>query len=597
MPDKTDERLRALEAWIQRLYKDAESEMRGKWDKYLSRMEDRAETLLSRVREAKTDKERAASETAYKDFLKSKTAGDKHYRDMVRELAREYSRTNERALEIINGKRAEFFADGYNLSAERINDVAIREGIGIRFDLVDEGTVEWLAKNRERNLMPPPDKLKIPEDERWNAKLINSQVAQGIVQGESIPKIAKRLENVTDGETKACIRRARTMVTNCENAGRVRSMQTAEGWGVTMYKRWLCTHDNRTRDSHLEIDGETVREDAWFSIGCRWPGDHLGPPEQVWNCFIGETKIAADCEIVRSYKHEYSGKLITIKTAGGVNFTCTPNHPILTPGGWVSAERLHNGDDLLIASVGDDGIVRGDPDINHAFPRIDALHEFFDVIGSKRVCTLGVNFHGDVPASDVEIISKEGLLRDDRDLGVLECGDKFRLKSPGPLVFTEGHLMSRFWRISISALRFMRGLCKTLTLFGRSLGHADIHGFRAISRGDSAVFQAENDDVPRDVQFTGEGFDGLPGKVLRDNIIDIKITTVSHIPVYNLQTENGYYFVNDIIPQNAQKVNGNFAIAHNCRCSIVPVVGEFSSNLPKGKENAVHVWIDGERVR
>jgi len=284
MKDRTDEKLRALEAWLQRLYKDAESEMRGKWDKYLSRMEDRAETLLSRVREAKTDKERAVAETAYKDFLKSKTAGDKHYRDMVRELAREYSRTNERALEIINGKRADFFADGYNLSADRINDVAIREDIGIRFDLVDEGTVEWLAKNRERNIMPPPDKLKIPEDERWNAKLINSQVAQGIVQGESIPKIAKRLENVTDGETKACIRRARTMATNCENAGRVRSMQTAEGWGVTMYKRWLCTHDNRTRDSHLEIDGETVRKDAWFSIGCRWPGDHLGPPEQIWNC-------------------------------------------------------------------------------------------------------------------------------------------------------------------------------------------------------------------------------------------------------------------------------------------------------------------------
>lgn len=284
MPDKTDERLRALEAWLQRLYKDAESEMRGKWDKYFAEHEKRVEKLLTRIREANDDEAKKKATRAYNEYMKNHVVTTKYFRGMVRELSREYSSVNERAIEIINGKRAEFFADGYNLSADAINDVAIREDIGIRFDLVDEGTVEWLAKNRERNLMPPPDKLKIPEDERWNAKLINSQVAQGIVQGESIPKIAKRLENVTDGETKACIRRARTMATNCENAGRVRSMQTAEGWGVTMYKRWLCTRDNRTRDSHLEIDGETVKEDAWFSIGCRWPGDHLGPPEQVWNC-------------------------------------------------------------------------------------------------------------------------------------------------------------------------------------------------------------------------------------------------------------------------------------------------------------------------
>jgi uncharacterized protein with gpF-like domain len=284
MKDLTYEKLRALELWLQRLYSNAESEMRVKWDKYLARQEKRAETLLSRVRDAKTDKERAAAEMAYKSFLKSKIAGDKNYRNMVQELAREYSRTNERALEIINGKRAEFFADGYNLSADRINDVAVHKDIGIRFDLVDKDTVEWLAKNRERNLMPPPDKLKIPEDERWNAKLINSQVTQGIIQGESIPKIAARISNVTDGDLKASVRRARTMATGCENAGRVQSMKTAENWGVQTRKKWVCTHDGRTRDTHTLLDGEKIGVDGVFWNGCRYPGDHLGPPREVWNC-------------------------------------------------------------------------------------------------------------------------------------------------------------------------------------------------------------------------------------------------------------------------------------------------------------------------
>lgn len=279
-----DERLRALEAWLQRMYKDAESEMRGKWDKYLARQEKRAETLLSRVRDAKTDEERAAADKAYKHFLKSKCFGDNRFRQIVDELTKGFSTANAKALDVINGRRASFFADGYNLSADSINKIAIRENVGIRFDLADEGTVEWLAEHRERNLMPPPEKLKIPEDERWSAKLINSQVAQGIVQGESIPKIAARLTNVTDGETKACIRRARAMATNCENAGRVRSMQAAEDMGVKTRKRWLCTHDPRTRDTHLELDGETIDNDAVFWNGCRWPGDHLGPPAEVWNC-------------------------------------------------------------------------------------------------------------------------------------------------------------------------------------------------------------------------------------------------------------------------------------------------------------------------
>ena len=284
MKDRTDEKLRALEAWLQNLYKDAEKEMRGKWDKYLSRQQKRAETLLSRVRDAKTDKERAAADKAYKQFLKSKTAGDKHFRDMTRELAKGYAEVNKRALEIVNGKRAEFFADGYNFSADAINHAAIQGDIGIRFDLCDANAVADLAKKRNDMNFPTPKYLDVTKDVLWNIKNINSQVAQGIVQGESIPKIAARIQNVTGVNTASAVRTARTMATNCQNAGRVQNMKTAEEWGVQTRKRWLCTHDSRTRDSHLEIDGETVADDATFSNGCRWPGDPIGPPEEVWNC-------------------------------------------------------------------------------------------------------------------------------------------------------------------------------------------------------------------------------------------------------------------------------------------------------------------------
>lgn len=287
MPDKTDERLRALEAWLQRLYKDAESEMRGKWDKYLSRMEDRAETLLSRIREAKTDKERAAAEEAYKNFLKSKTAGDKHYRDMVKELAHQYAIAGEQAAKMINHENLMSYIDGYNDSAAEYNSIAIARNIGIRFDLIDQDAVSHLAEHAEDLLLPRKADPSTLDLEVWNVHQINAQITQGIVQGEGPDKMAKRLENVTHMNTVASIRTARTMVTGSRNAGHLQNMRAAEQWGVHAKKQWRCLHDSRTRDSHLDLDMVTVGFDEAFPNGCMFPGDPAGPPAEVYNCRCG----------------------------------------------------------------------------------------------------------------------------------------------------------------------------------------------------------------------------------------------------------------------------------------------------------------------
>lgn len=42
--------------------------------------------------------------------------------------------------------------------------------------------------------------------------------------------------------------------------------------------------------------------------------------------------------------------------------------------------------------------------------------------------------------------------------------------------------------------------------------------------------------------------------------------------MYNLQSDNGYYFVNSIISKNGGMYNGIGAIAHNCRCTLRAVV-------------------------
>ena len=118
-------------------------------------------------------------------------------------------------------------------------------------------------------------------------KKINSQVLQGIVQGESIPTISKRITNVQEMNKDAAIRSARTIVTGAENKGRMDSYHRAEQDGIILEKEWLAAIDSRTRDWHAELDGQTRPIDKPFenAIGkIMFPGDPSADGANVYNC-------------------------------------------------------------------------------------------------------------------------------------------------------------------------------------------------------------------------------------------------------------------------------------------------------------------------
>lgn len=49
-------------------------------------------------------------------------------------------------------------------------------------------------------------------------------------------------------------------------------------------KVWVATKDNRTRDSHAHLDGESVGVDDRFANGLEYPGDPNGPASEIVNC-------------------------------------------------------------------------------------------------------------------------------------------------------------------------------------------------------------------------------------------------------------------------------------------------------------------------
>lgn len=152
----------------------------------------------------------------------------------------------------------------------------------ISFTLLDENTVKRLQK--EGDIKLPYKNLDKIKDERWNTKLMSSKLLQGILAGDSVPKIAKSLLEVVGNNEASAVRNARTMVTNAENRGRLDSYDDLAEQGVIQKKVWIATADDRTRESHLELDGEEVDIDQPFSNKLMYPADPSGDPAEVYNC-------------------------------------------------------------------------------------------------------------------------------------------------------------------------------------------------------------------------------------------------------------------------------------------------------------------------
>lgn len=283
---ETDKELKRLEDDLESIYKEAEGDLREKWDKYMQRAEKRLEGAENDLKAALKSGDAdaiAAARSALAQKKENVLFRDKQFRDMVDGVTERISHVNQIAAEYVNGKMPDMYRYNYNGTLTEVTRDAKKAGIdGVAFNMLDEKTVENMVKRGEVKL--PAKKIDVPKDQAWNKKALNAQLLQGIIQGESIPQMSKRLSNVTNMDKEAAIRNARTMTTEAENAGRLASMEQAEEMGLQYEKVWMSTHDDRTRESHALMDGEAVPLDEKFSNGLEYPGDPNGEPEEVYNC-------------------------------------------------------------------------------------------------------------------------------------------------------------------------------------------------------------------------------------------------------------------------------------------------------------------------
>ena len=270
----TDEKLEEMEQRLSAIYSRADKELTKKYNDLLQKIsiQDRKKRELVEVGKL--------SEDEYKKWRKKKLLNEKQAKERANEIAAELSRVNEMAIAYVNGELPEIYGLNYNAIEKTIEEIG-----GYSFTLVDADTVRNLALSDETLL--PYKYIDGKEDVRWNTKKVNAEVLQGILQGESIPDIAKRLSHVTEMNKTAAIRNARTSVTSAECKGRQDSYIRATNDGIILKREWIATDDGRTRHSHRLLDGQIAEVDKPFKseLGdIMYPGDPEADPSNVYNC-------------------------------------------------------------------------------------------------------------------------------------------------------------------------------------------------------------------------------------------------------------------------------------------------------------------------
>ena len=279
---ETEDLLGDLERKIKKEYRRANKETQAKLDKYLSDFERKEKEKLKLVKKG----EMTVSD--YNEWRLGQELIGQRWQEMVNTLAEDYVNADKIARSMTDGYMPEVYALNHNYATFQVEQGSL---VNTSYTLYDKATVERLIRDNP-DLLPKPsekteERIRDGKVKRWNKQKITAEVTQGILQGESVQKISKRLRNVTDMDARASIRNARTMFTGAQNAGRVDAYKRASDMGIKVKQEWLAVPDNRTRHAHRVLDGQRVEVGEPFAVDgykIKYPGDKDAPPYLVYNC-------------------------------------------------------------------------------------------------------------------------------------------------------------------------------------------------------------------------------------------------------------------------------------------------------------------------
>ena len=275
---ETEEILEQLEKQIRKEYRKAAKEVSKKLNEYLQAFAAKDEIKREQLANG------IITKAQYNEWRTGQIMIGQRWQEMRDTLAKDLQNASEIAKNLTSGRMLDVYALNHNYATFEVEKGSL---VDTSYTLYNRRTVEHILQGNK--IYPDPGRrtrrrIAAGQELAWNKQKIDSVMLQGILQGESIPNLAKRLDRVTASGYKASIRNARTMTTGVENAGHADAYQRASDMGIDVKQVWLATLDDRTRHSHREMDGETIEPGETFSNGLRYPGDPYGEPEEIYNC-------------------------------------------------------------------------------------------------------------------------------------------------------------------------------------------------------------------------------------------------------------------------------------------------------------------------
>ena len=212
----------------------------------------------------------------------------------------------------------------------------------------------------------------------------------------------------------------RTNLQSAYMAGRCRAIQAHKD--TRPYLLYSAVNDSRTRPSHAAMDGTILPvDDPWWEA-------HM--PPNGFRCFLPGTRVSGNFRI--GLKAFYSGRAVEIVTARGVRLSVTVNHPILTRRGWVRADEISEGDDLICYRRDVLRLTRCTRDIDdEQFP--PKVEEVFDALASQRLGLAkpsSFDLYGDARfiEGDVHVSGADSVLMDGIFSTSAQCVEDDKLK-------------------------------------------------------------------------------------------------------------------------------------------------------------------------
>jgi SPP1 gp7 family putative phage head morphogenesis protein len=428
-----------------------------------------------------------------------------------------------------------------------------------------------------------------------------------LIEGVGPQEIARRLVRQVGLSKARALVVARTETIRTYAESRLNTLEQNSVHGVSADVEFLTAGDSRVCSKCRGLEGNVYTIPEARGVIPVHP-----------RCLPGDALITASPRISAVFKRWHQGDMIVIHTASGNNLTCTPNHPVLTPYGWVAAKLINAGSQVINCRSGDREMIRMH-DNDYVPTSIEDVAESF--LSSSQVLTVEMpmateDFYGDGIDGDVYVVGADIELLDQFDSTFAHHNHQPMLDIRDSSLLPKSSLCDSAFMLECQLSAASRGMSRfdlPGSFMGRHMLPSQKLGFTSGSYGNTAfdkpfpdgssgdlklgsngilrhpsmvecndVFSRQvigswlgriDTRVVQDSEYRSVGDGDILSNLLKWDIGDISIDNVTSVDVahfighvYDLQTDGGFFATDEVI-------------ISNCRCTWLPANIEVSGDV------------------